>query len=287
MSTREALTNVMDLNCPTFEGSGSINGAHRWMRRVVDTFRDLGLSDDLRIQIAPELLVGAARVWWERTKRRLNNEPTWFDFVREFNTYHYSPVDQEHFEAFFFGYRQGDNMVREYQEVLRSASLFLPEYSTNDEMCSNRFMAGLNPRIRQIMHVPPASSFEDLVLIAEEAEIVWKGENKENSKVGRTRRDAQGSSTHRVGAGDQLKEATSKKKKKRSKRCHLCGELSHAQERCNPDETRPTGGPTRMNPTRYNSDLEEPFCDVPLDWAVYPFIYFSSSILTGQCAQVE
>ncbi|RAL45100.1 hypothetical protein DM860_015506 [Cuscuta australis] len=65
MSTREALTNVMDSNCPTFDGSGSMNGAHRWMRRVVDTFRDLGLFDDLRIQIAPELLMGAARVWWE------------------------------------------------------------------------------------------------------------------------------------------------------------------------------------------------------------------------------
>ena len=68
------------LGCNSFDGATDARAAKEWLKRVLTTFEDMGIEDDLKLKVAVRLLQSRASTWWETLKGRSDDPLTWSDF---------------------------------------------------------------------------------------------------------------------------------------------------------------------------------------------------------------
>ena len=78
------------LGCSTFEGTSDAIVAKQWLKKVVATFDDMSLVDELKLKVAIRLLDKRASVWWENLRSRAHTQLTWTDFLKEFDEEYYT-----------------------------------------------------------------------------------------------------------------------------------------------------------------------------------------------------
>ncbi|XP_039119002.1 proline-rich protein 36-like [Dioscorea cayenensis subsp. rotundata] len=93
------LKEARQLGCSSFDGTSDAMVAKEWLKRVIATFDDMVLEEDLRLKVATRLLEGRARVWWESLKGRSRVVLSWSDFQREFDEEYYTRFHRDQKKA--------------------------------------------------------------------------------------------------------------------------------------------------------------------------------------------
>lgn len=85
MSLSKILNKARQLGYSSFDSISVAMDAKEWLKRVIATFDDMVLNDELRLKVATRLLEGRARVLWDNLKSRSRTVLTCLEFQEEFD----------------------------------------------------------------------------------------------------------------------------------------------------------------------------------------------------------
>ena len=143
------------LGCSTFEGTSDAIVAKQWLKKVVATFDDMSLVDELKLEVAIRLLDKGGSVWWENLRSRAHTQLTWTDFL-EFDKEYYTYFHRNQKRQEFMTFTQGSRSVMEYETELKDLAAFVPKLVGTEEMWGSKFEGGLNLSIREKMSITGA-----------------------------------------------------------------------------------------------------------------------------------
>ncbi|KAH7685678.1 Zinc finger CCHC-type protein [Dioscorea alata] len=170
------LKEARQLGCNAFDGSSDAIAAKEWLKRLLATFEDMGIEDELKLKVAVRLLENRARIWWETLKDRTDAPLTWSDFLHEFDEEYYTRFHRDQKRQEYMKLVQGNKAVAEYEAELKELANFVPEIVGGEEALCSKFEAGLNLSIRERMAVTGNQSFKEVVQLALRAEkLVLEG----------------------------------------------------------------------------------------------------------------
>ncbi|XP_039115261.1 uncharacterized protein LOC120250502 [Dioscorea cayenensis subsp. rotundata] len=156
----KVLKEARQLGCNGFDGSGDAMAAKEWLKRLVATFEDMGIEDELKLKVGG----------------RSDIPLTWSDFLHEFDKQYYTRfyLDQKRQE--YMKLVQGNKAVAEYEAELKELANFVPEVVGGEEALCSKFEAGLNLSIREKIAITGNQSFKEVVQFALRAEkLVLEG----------------------------------------------------------------------------------------------------------------
>ena len=99
--------------------------AKQWQKKVVATFVDMSLVDDLKLKVAIRLLDKRASVWSENLRSCAHTQLTWTDFLKEFNEENSTHFHQNQKRKEFMTLTQGSRSVVEYETELKDLATFV------------------------------------------------------------------------------------------------------------------------------------------------------------------
>lgn len=181
------LKEARQLGCNSFDGATDARAAKEWLKRVLTTFEDMGIEDDLKLKVAVRLLQSRASTWWETLKGRSDDPLTWSDFLREFDEEYYTRFHRDQKRQQYMRLIQGSKTVAEYETELKDLANFVPEIVGSEEALCSKFEEGLNLSVREKMAITGTQSFKEVVQLALRAEKLVKEGKRLREDIARKR----------------------------------------------------------------------------------------------------
>jgi hypothetical protein len=180
-------------NSPTFDGIAGPIAADHWLNGIQRLMVALKCTDEQKVNYAGLKLTGEAEYWWMSKQAMLILELgedvpiTWERFKQEFND-RFFPQEQRQMRAReFLALTQGDMNVEQYSNKFIELSRYAPNLVPNEETKVERFLCGLQSKIRGRVICHGIKEYTKLVDLASIAE---RSVNDESADEARKKRSA-------------------------------------------------------------------------------------------------
>ncbi|KAF9670394.1 hypothetical protein SADUNF_Sadunf13G0063700 [Salix dunnii] len=168
----DAVERFRKMNPQEFSGGVNPMKAEEWIKSSEAIFEYLHFNDNERVSCAIFMLTTDARTWWESARVTVNVPTlTWEKFKEMFyNKYFTADVKARKIQD-FLELKQNGMSVGEYARRFEQGCRFVPFIAEDENLKKNRFLTGLNLRVRSMVRMSAANTFSEMVdkaLLADE-----------------------------------------------------------------------------------------------------------------------
>jgi hypothetical protein len=138
-----------------------------WLRVVESKFPLLtgDCPDDTKACFVAQQLCGPTRTWWDHFRAMLpaENEVTWEEFKTAFRGHHIPVGILDRKLNEFMALTQGTRTILQYAQAFNDLCQYAGYHASSDEKKRDRFLRGLNTKLRERLNTFRADSFNELV----------------------------------------------------------------------------------------------------------------------------
>ncbi|KAB5524351.1 hypothetical protein DKX38_022100 [Salix brachista] len=168
----DAVERFRKMNPQEFSGGDNPMKAEEWIKSLEAIFEYLHFDDNERVSCAIFMLTTDARTWWESARVTVDvSTLTWVKLKEMFyNKYFTADVKARKIQD-FLELKQNGMSVGEYVRRFEQGCRFVPFIAEDENLKKNRFLTGLNPRVRSMVWMSAANTFSEMVdkaLLADE-----------------------------------------------------------------------------------------------------------------------
>ncbi|KAB5516268.1 hypothetical protein DKX38_026916 [Salix brachista] len=168
----DAVERFRKMNPQEFSGGDNPMKAEEWIKSLEAIFEYLHFDDNERVSCAIFMLTTDARTWWESARVTVDvSTLTWVKLKEMFyNKYFTADVKARKIQD-FLELKQNGMSIGEYVRRFEQGCRFVPFIAEDENLKKNRFLTGLNPRVRSMVRMSAANTFSEMVdkaLLADE-----------------------------------------------------------------------------------------------------------------------
>ena len=123
----------------------------------------MGCTDKQRVLFSSFLMEDRAKDWWDVVDRRYPDGISWDQFQQKFTDRFFPQSHKDSKIEEFFKLEQKNMLVSEYEKKFSELVRLVPYIQADEVLKCERFLAGLQHRIRVHLSVVPQNRFGDLV----------------------------------------------------------------------------------------------------------------------------
>ncbi|XP_020080513.1 uncharacterized protein LOC109704175 [Ananas comosus] len=212
-----------------------------WIDSIETVFEDLYMVERDKVHLAVHCLQLSAKEWWKGVKR--NRSPslppmTWQEFRELILSVYFPDSEKRKLRDRFRKLRQGDRLVREYEQEFSRIVNYIPSVVRDDKDRADCFVRGLRPGIFEAVHNLKLQTFAEVLdralwieqgnaSVQEERESYYKEKGKERPASGY---DGQSSSQRTTGSSRSRSRAPGTYRSRSSACCVICGGPHYPQQ---------------------------------------------------------
>ncbi|GAB2291575.1 hypothetical protein Dimus_038165 [Dionaea muscipula] len=139
---------------PKFTGTPDAIEASNWLMEIEEILQRIGCLPEHRVSHATYMLKDTAKFWWRGVQRRFDvhgEEPTWEEFVTEFEQKFFIVHFRAQKKAELLALRQGTMRIPEYEAKFFELGRFAPELLKTEDEKMFLFERGMDPDL--LVHV--------------------------------------------------------------------------------------------------------------------------------------
>ncbi|GAB2266284.1 hypothetical protein Dimus_037880 [Dionaea muscipula] len=173
---------------PQFLGAPDVVAASNWLIRIEDIFKRIACAPEFKVSHATYHLEDAARFWWQGVERRFEArgvEPTWDDFVSEFERKYCTAHIRAQKKIELLTLKQGNMRIPEYEAKFSELGRFIPELLETDAEQMFHFERGMDPDLVVQVRGCRCTSLTDMIEQAarlKDAMIAARGTSQKRSR---------------------------------------------------------------------------------------------------------
>ncbi|CAA0819393.1 Unknown protein, partial [Striga hermonthica] len=172
MDLTQLIVQFQRMNAPTFTGTENPTAVLEWMKELDKIFVVLPLPDRQRVSLAAYQMKEDASDWWiELWARKPEVELhalTWEQMKMMVRNKFLPQSFWDRMEHEFYHLQQGSTSVDEYIRTFTRMCLFAGDAVNTDAKKAQKFLKGLNQRIRELVGSHGPMSYADTVSRAQE-----------------------------------------------------------------------------------------------------------------------
>ncbi|GJS78249.1 putative reverse transcriptase domain-containing protein [Tanacetum coccineum] len=245
-------------NPPEFNGECDVVTTMKWIREMESVINTSNCADDEKVKYATHSFKFEALFWWDMIidvrGRRAIECMTWEEFKEIFINNFCLEGELQQLEHEFLNLEQSNISMREYTTRFNEKARFSKHHVQTEEKGINRYIWGMNSRIRELMKATRTKTYQEAVDIGAEwkrinlgrmfSHAVLKGSGKELVEVQR----------------DMIlfgKQGHISRECPNFRSCYKCGERGHMRPDC-PKLKKGTSGNLTLIDGKTNKGREMP-----------------------------